>query len=235
MNQVNFTPGSAIYRGWMMTPKQYQSFYSQLRDKYQIELLTSPEQYEQFHLFPNIYPELIEDTPKMLTFPLGTKVDIEKIRSQMSEFMIKDYVKSAKGTKLPSRISSAISQQQLDEYLEIFYRYRGDLLTGGICIKEYVELKTFNGRHNEYRVFYANGNIISITESVANDEFTTQPPRELVEKYQHLPNLFYTVDYAELADGSWIVIEAGDGQVSGLSDHLDRVAFMEMLNEAMKG
>ena len=235
LNQVNFTPGSAIYRGWMMTPKQYQSFYSQLREKYQIELLTSPEQYAQFHLFPNIYPELIEDTPKMLTFPLGTKVDIEKIRSQMSEFMIKDYVKSAKGTELPSRISSAISQQQLDEYLEIFYRYRGDLLTGGICIKEYVELKTFNGRHNEYRVFYANGNIISITESVANDEFTTQPPSELVEKYQHLPSPFYTVDYAELADGSWIVIEAGDGQVSGLSDHQDRVAFMGMLNEAMKG
>ena len=141
LNQLNLKPGKAVYRGWMMTPKQYQSFYSQLRDKYQIELFTSPEQYEQFHLFPNIYPELIEDTPKMLTFPLGTKVDIEKIRSQMSEFMIKDYVKSAKGTELPIRISSAISQQQLDEYLEIFYRYRGDLLTGGICIKEYVEAK----------------------------------------------------------------------------------------------
>lgn len=116
---------------------------------------------------------MAEDTPQVLTFPLGTKIDIEKIRSQMSAFMIKDYVKSAKGTELPSRISSAISQQQLDEYLEIFYRYRGDLLTGGICIKEYVELKTFNGRHNEYRVFYANGKAISIAESVANDEFTT--------------------------------------------------------------
>lgn len=165
----------------------------------------------------------------MLTFPLGIKVDIEKIRSQMSEFMIKDYVKSAKGPELPSRISSAISQQQLDEYLEIFYRYRGDLLTGGICIKEYVELKTLNGRQNEYRVFYANVNIVSITESVANDEFTTQPPSKLVEKYQHLPSPFYTVDYTELADGPWIVIEAGDGQVSGLSDHQDRAAFMSSL------
>nr|WP_279291591.1 ATP-grasp domain-containing protein [Enterococcus cecorum] len=38
-----------------------------------------------------------------------------------------------------------------------------------------------------------------------------------------------------MADGSWIVIEAGDGQVSGLSDHQDRVAFMAILNEAMKG
>ncbi|MCJ0567294.1 hypothetical protein MMJ20_08325 [Enterococcus cecorum] len=52
---------------------------------------------------------MAEDTPQVLTFPLGTKVDIEKIRSQMSAFMIKDYVKSAKGTELPSRISSTIS------------------------------------------------------------------------------------------------------------------------------
>ena len=77
--------------------------------------------------------------------------------------------------------------------------------------------------------------MIYIAESVANDEFTTQPYRELVEKYQHLPSPFYTVDYAELADGSCIVIEAGDGQVSGLSDHQDRVSYMAMLNEAMKG
>ena len=54
LNQANLEPGIAIYRGWMMTPKQYQSFYSQLRDKYQIELLTSPEQYEQFHYLSGI-------------------------------------------------------------------------------------------------------------------------------------------------------------------------------------
>ncbi|MEO5297120.1 ATP-grasp domain-containing protein [Enterococcus cecorum] len=71
--------------------------------------------------------------------------------------------------------------------------------------------------------------MIYIAESVANDEFTTQPPRELVEKYQYLPSPFYTVDYAGLAGGSWIVIEAGDGQVSGLSDHQDRAAFMSSL------
>lgn len=27
-----------------------------------------------------------------------------------------------------------------------------------------------------------------------------------------------TVDYAELEDGSWRIIEAGDGEVSGLSE-----------------
>ena len=38
-----------------------------------------------------------------------------------------------------------------------------------------------------------------------------------------------------MVKGKLIIIEAGDGQVSGLSDHQDRVAFMAMLNEAMEG
>ena len=32
-----------------------------------------------------------------------------------------------------------------------------------------------------------------------------------------LPSNYYTVDFAELSNGDWIVIETGDGQVSGLS------------------
>lgn len=233
-DQSNLTSGKAIYRGWMMTPTQYQSFYNQLKEIYQIELLTTPENYTQFHLFPNIYPYLSEDTPKILTFPLGVKVDIESIRCQMAEFMIKDYVKSAKGTKLPNQISANISQQELDKYLNIFYQYRGDLLTEGICIKEFVKLNSLQNQTNEYRVFYAKGEIISITQSVYNTLFSTQPPKDLIEKYKNLPSPFYTIDFAELSDGTWIVLEAGDGQVSGLSDHQDREEFIEKLTEVLK-
>ena len=41
---------------------------------------------------------------------------------------------------------------------------------------------------------------------------------ELIEKYRNLPSCYYTIDYAELVDGTWKVIEAGDGSVSGLSE-----------------
>ncbi len=39
-----------------------------------------------------------------------------------------------------------------------------------------------------------------------------------MKKYNDLPSNYYTVDYAELEDNTWKVIEAGDGSVSGLSE-----------------
>ena len=52
---------SVIYRGQMMTPEHYSAFYQQLR-KQNISLVTTPEMYEEFHLFPHIYPKIKEDT-----------------------------------------------------------------------------------------------------------------------------------------------------------------------------
>jgi hypothetical protein len=44
----------AAYRGWMMSPAQYGEFYAALAKK-GIELITTPEEYTLFHIFPNIY------------------------------------------------------------------------------------------------------------------------------------------------------------------------------------
>ena len=52
-------PTTAVYRGWMMKPEQYSRFYQKLYD-HNIRLITSPEEYGKFHVFPNIYPMLIE-------------------------------------------------------------------------------------------------------------------------------------------------------------------------------
>ena len=40
-------------------------------------------------------------------------------------------------------------------------------------------------------------------------------------KYKNLDCDYYTIDYAELEDGSWRIIEAGDGEVSGLAENQD--------------
>ena len=45
--------------------------------------------------------------------------------------------------------------------MKVFYKYRRDLLTGDICIKEYLDLKRYNGITNEFRVFYADHEIVS--------------------------------------------------------------------------
>lgn len=214
----------ALYRGWMMKPEEYSRFYKALGEC-GVKLITDPEAYERFHIFPNIYGEFSGDTPKMLTVPPGGSCDLAQVKSQLGRFMVKDYVKSVKGTDFPKYFSEDITEEEFGRQLEIFYKYRGSLLTGGLCFKQYVELMNYGGHTNEWRVFYLFGNVLSRCPNSGAPDHVPAPPEELVKKYSALDSPYYTVDYAELADGSWKVLEAGDGSVSGLSPGQDMGAY----------
>lgn len=226
-------PIDAIYRGWMMLPEQYHRFYHAL-NKYHIQLKTTPVEYERLHSFPNVYPCFAGDTARILLYPLRERIDISEIRKQFSKFMVKDYVKSVKGTGFPACFDETTTQSEFDSWMETFYQHRGDLLTGGICVKEYLSLKKYGARTNEFRVFYMNGIIASISENSGQGSCTQRPPMTLLRKYASLQSPFYTIDFAELEDERWVVIEAGDGQVSGLSDYQDDVAFYRALYYCMQ-
>ncbi len=217
-----------IYRGWMMKPEQYRVFYEGLKALH-IELITPPSAYEKMHVFPNIYQTFGDDTAKMMVFPLHEQIDVEVLKKNFDRFMVKDYVKSVKGTSFPKYFDGSISQEEFDKWMEVFYEYRGDLLTGGICIKEYFDLKKYDGRTNEYRVFYINNDIVTVSRNSAQASFAPVVPMALVEKYSDLDSPYYTVDFAELEDGSWRVIEAGDGSVSGLSENQDEGSYYRAL------
>lgn len=210
----------AVYRGWMMKPDQYERFYDQLLQQ-NIRLVTEPEQYRLMHIFPNVYGSVKDDTAKMEVFPLHSQIDVESLKKSFNRFMVKDYVKSVKGTEFPKYFDRSVTQEEFDKWMEVFYKYRGDLLTGGICIKEYLDLKMYGGKTNEYRVFYINHEIATVCRNSAQGYYTSEPPKELLKKYSNLDSPYYTIDYAELTDGSWRIIEAGDGGVSGLSENQD--------------
>lgn len=222
----------AIYRGWMMKVEQYKQFYEALLEK-NIQLMTTPSQYEKMHLFPNIYEQLKEDTPKISVYVKHEKINIEEVKKIYPRFMIKDFVKSVKGTNFPKYFDQSITQEEFDQWMQVFYEYRGDLFTGGICIKEYVNLKKYQGTTNEYRVFYVNHNIATVCRNSSQATYLPSPPQKLINQYKNLDSLFYTVDYAELENGSWIIIEAGDGSVSGLSPNQDAIHFFRTLKHLM--
>ena len=228
LNTYPKTKITAVYRGWMMLPEQYEKFYYSLKEN-NIELVTTPDEYKLFHVFPNIYEYIKTDTPKTLIYPKGTGIDLPTIKKTFGRFMVKDYAKSVKGTDFPIFFENSVSQEEFDSWMNKFYEYRGKLFTGGICIKEFVDLKRYGKAKNEYRVFYINGEIATISRNSGQPDSAQTPPIELVEKYNNLNSKFYTVDYAELADGSWIIIEAGDGSVSGLSDFQDYNTFFRSL------
>ncbi len=223
----------AVYRGWMMKPDQYECFYKELLDK-NIRLVTEPEQYRLMHIFPNVYESVKADTAKMEIFPLHSRIDVEILKKSFDRFMVKDFVKSVKGTEFPKYFDKSISQEEFDRWMEVFYKYRGNLLTGGICIKEYLELKRYGGKTNEYRVFYINHEIATICRNSGQGNYTEEPPKEMLEKYRNLASPYYTVDYAELADGSWRIVEAGDGEVSGLSEGQNYEQYFRVLYQCFK-
>lgn len=223
----------AVYRGWMMKPDQYERFYNLLLDK-NIRLVTGPEQYNLMHIFPNVYESVKDDTAKMEVYPLHTQINVEHLKEAFQKFMVKDYVKSVKGTEFPKFFDQSITQHDFDRWMEVFYKYRGDLLTGGICIKEYLDLKHYGEHTNEYRVFYINHEIATVCRNSGQGNYAQKPPQELLGKYRNLGSPYYTVDFAELSDGTWRIMEAGDGGVSGLSEDQDYEHYFRVLRQCFK-
>lgn len=222
----------AVLRSWMLNAEQYSDLYHKLLDK-NLSLATSPAQYENLHLFPRVYPFIAEDTPKIICYEKAEiyNISIAEIAAKFEKFIVKDFVKSEKGSDFPTCFEASITQEDFSRWLKIFRDYRGKLFTGGICIKEYVELKKYGAATNEWRVFYLNGTAISVSKNSAQPDCARQVLVSLVEKYKNLPSPFYTVDFAELADGSWKILETGDGQVSGFSAGQNAETFFAALKD----
>lgn len=202
-----------LYRGWMMKPELYCEFEKQLKGL-GYYLIVDSSSYKRLHEFVNVYPIIRNDTAPIMKFPLHTRIDVEFIKSTFGRFMVKDYVKSVKGSDFPIYFDSTITQSEFDAWMEKFYQYRGDLLTGGICIKKYLDLKKYDSHTNEYRVFYYFNEPMILMKNSNQCDACCKPPIELINKYKMLDRPFFTLDFAQLEDNSWIIIESGDGQVS---------------------
>jgi len=232
--------GLCIYRGWMLQTDTYQELYDSLQ-KQGLTLINSPIEYESCHEFPNSYPLIKEYTPRMISFHAGQPIDWNAVKAQLGRFMIKDYVKSVKGSDFPVYFDASYSSEEMDGYIARFIEMRGNLFVKGIVLKEFVDLKQYSGTTNEYRAFILNGKQLSLSEN-SNQPAGTPVPKDLAGCLPQLKSKFYTVDLAELTSGEWTVIETGDGQVSGLSPGQDVQGYYKVLlgllrdmSESMEG
>ena len=225
-------PARAVYRGWMMKPEVYERFEWNLLGK-NVELFISSKTYRKMHCFQNIYEEISGDAVKTLYFPDWNDIDLGKVRATMKRFMVKDEAKSLKGTDFPRCIEADLEDGRILSLFQRFQKMRSDLLTGGCILKEFVDLREYAGKTNEWRMFVLCGSRLSLQPNSGQGAFLPRPPIDMIERMKRLPSSFYTVDFAELADGSWKVIETGDGGVSGLSDQEDIEAFYRAMKRIL--
>lgn len=230
-----------IYRGWMMKPGQYKRFYDDLVSA-GFSPLTSAACYERMHCFPNAAKMLAGQTPRFKAYPATNgriRIDASEVNALFKCFMVKDYVKSAKGTPFPIYIKTPVTQKELDSLIEKFIELRGELFTGGIVLKEFVDLKRYGKTTNEWREFrFLGGKKLTLARNSNQPASCPKPPDNCLaaRNAAFAPNCspFYTIDYAELEDGTWTVVEVGDGGVSGLAAADNATRFYEEIANALR-
>ena len=204
INSATFHPpaepdSGIVYRGWMVTPAEYQVLLHSLEQQ-GAKAFTSPEQYLATYYLPNWYPFLTDLTPE--TVILDPTTDLVSALKQLvwSRFFVKDYVKSLKtaGGSLIER------PEDIERVMAEMQKYRG-IIEGGLCVRRYEEFLP----GSEHRFFVLNG------VCYGSEPQSTIPPI-VQECASRLSSPFFSVDVATRTDGVDRIVEVGDGQVSDL-------------------
>lgn len=171
---------------------------------------------------------------------------MEQCREALKTFhcdkvFIKDYTKSIASTDIEKNEYSIIDVKNIDNAMNTIYKFvnaKGEDLMGGIVLRQYVELNKLYTRevgpiertvditvYEEYRVFVKNGEIACVITTFDNYYGEKCRMSSTTEVENFVKNIlantdiisnFFTIDVAITENGTPVVIELGDGQVSGL-------------------
>lgn len=184
-----------IYRGWMMTPEQYQMLNDALVTK-GARLLTTPKEYKSAHHMPDWYSFVREFTPTTVFAASRGEVNEWVEELAWPKYFVKDSVKSL----TTSRGSFASSADEIHEVLDLLVQYRGSI-EGAICLRKVESFKV----ETEKRYFCVNGTVWASDGNVPDVV-------ELIAS--RLMSPFFSIDMVENTAGELRLVEIGDGQVS---------------------
>ena len=216
-----------IYRGWMLNEFQYERLYHNLLEK-NYQLVVDPYQYRECHYLNYWYPKLSRITAKSV-YSHGLPTE-EEIKVLLKEFegkslIVKDYVKSRKHEWYDSCfIDNASDEENALEVINRFIERQAEKFSGGLVLREYLDIVQ-TGVHfeshmpisEEIRIYCYKGEPICFISYWSGG--MVQMDRSFlsaIDRCQVLESPFYTIDLAKKTDGTWVLIEVGDGQVSHL-------------------
>lgn len=234
---------SVIYRGWMLTPAQYKILYNQLLSK-NYKLINTVEEYQNCHYLPDSLKFIKSRTPQTIFENYEDESSIETLIEKSKIFgdkavILKDYVKSEKHHwETACYVKHASDINKLKQSIRKLIELRDKYLNEGIVIREFVELNdlTIHSKSRmplteEYRLFFFNKKLVGIYNYWEEGEYSFPKPDiiEFEEIAKGVESNFFSMDIARQKTGALIIIELGDGQVSGLPDSADRNEFYKML------
>lgn len=221
--RVSKDAGPCLYRGWMLGLEPYSDLAEALSAKGS-PLVVNPMAYAYAHHLPKWYADFEQVTAQSVWV---ASTAAEHILSALRRLppgpaIVKDYVKSAKHLWHEACfIPDVHDERRALEVINTFIAHQDILLNGGVVLRTFRPYKssgvdTITGAPiiEERRVFLWHGSPLIFT---GDEGIFFQDPR-ISEAVSRLQSPFVSVDFAKLEDGSWEVVEVGDGQVSGIRD-----------------
>lgn len=237
-----------IYRGWMLTPKHYSMLYNDLLSK-NYKLINTAEEYQNCHYLPDSLKFIENRTPQTVFEKFDNENSLDQLIEKSKVFgqkpvILKDYVKSEKHDwDTACFVENASNIDQLKQTIANLLKLRDKYLNEGIVVREFVELNdlTIHSKSGmplteEYRLFFCNKKLIDIYDywEEGTYDLNKPDPTEFEAIAMLIDSNFFSMDIARQKDGTFIIIELGDGQVAGLPDKANRAEFYTKLKNCCK-
>jgi hypothetical protein len=219
--------GAAVYRGWMLSSGQYAAVANALSDK-GTALRTSAAQYRRAHELPGWYAALAPVTPAAAWTAGDAEQEFRAACARLGpgQAVLRDYVKSMKhywheAAYIPDVADHAAAWKVAARFREL----REDEFAGGFVLRRFEKFASA-----EVRTWWVGGTCRLATAHP--DTPGDLPPDIDLEPFTPLIRSlglpFVTADLALRADGTWRVIELGDGQVSDRPVSTEPSAFIAL-------
>jgi hypothetical protein len=236
----------AIYRGWMLKPHVYARLFTALAEKGLI-LINAPAAYTHCHYFPESYHLIENFTSRSIWIKTGPDISLDQIITLLHPFgdkpmIVKDFVKSRKHEWYEAcYIPRASDKQAVERVVTRFLDLQGEELNEGLVFREFIDFEPLTPHSKsgmplikEFRLFVLDGQIIFSTPyweegDYGNDRQAFPSPDTFSQIAQKIQSRFFTIDVARKRDGTWNIIELGDGQVAGLPTNANRELFYQAL------
>jgi hypothetical protein len=235
-----------IYRGWMLKPQTYTQLSTALTAK-GLQLINTPAAYTHCHYLPESYHLIEGMTPRSVWIRTGPHVSIDEVMKILHPFgdnpvIVKDFVKSRKHEwNEACYIPRASDKQAVERVVTRFLQLQGEDLNEGLVFREFIEFeplaihsKSGMPLIKEFRLFVLDGQIIFSTpyweEGDYGHDQQAFPAIDIFRSIaQKIQSRFFTMDVARKSDGTWNIVELGDGQVAGLPARANVLAFYQAL------
>jgi hypothetical protein len=236
---------TVIYRSWMINPSEYNNMYNALLSKNYM-LINNPTEYQNCHYLPDSLKFIENYTPKTIFQKIENESSIKILLEKVKVFngkgvIVKDYVKSEKHYwDTACYVENSNDIDKLTKTINNLIELRDKYFNEGIVIREYVELNNL-AKHpksnmplsEEYRLFFYKNELLCILNYWGEGEYNTERPN--VEVFETIAKTirsnFFTMDIAKEKNGKYIIIELGDGQVSGIPEKEDKNIIYKNIKE----